>query len=309
MTQAMKLAKATIGLALAASMTACASYRPPFPIPDEPGFYALSRSNELQRIDGDKAWEVKTWAERSSLSPATQFVILDSSLANELEPQARIALWRVAWVRSEVGANNLAMPVSGNSWAVAPIASQRVPISIERAPRTPEAVHIVPTALKPGLYALQLSGNGIVREARLGVQWGAVDKRQYSAVNCVDRYTAQGSAYKSCTGQTAANQSESAQPISAEGLEITLVDPLRDGNHLIVQGVVTNTTDQTKIVPPIQVVLRSKAGQELTRDVIRPQNVELGPGKRMTFKTEILHPMGPAKVRVTFVSDSTAGIQ
>jgi hypothetical protein len=300
-----RMARSAAAMTLAAALTACASYRPPFPIPDEPGLYALTPNSELQRLDGDQKWEVKTWPERANLSPHTEFVILDPDLASDSQPAPeRFEIYRVALVRSEIGSNNLAMPITGNSWVVARIAPLRVPFRIERAPRTPEAVHIIPASLEPGLYSLRLNGNGVAHEARLGVQWDAVDKRQYSAANCVDRYTAQGTSYKTCTGQGGAMPA-----ISTEGLEITLVDPLRNGNHLVVQGVVTNTTDQTKPLPALQVILQDQSGQELSRHVVQPRVAELGPGKRLPFRAEVLRPIGPAKVRVAFVTDTTAGVQ
>jgi hypothetical protein len=102
-------------------------------------------------------------------------------------------------VRSEINAQNQAMPVSGSQWEVAPIESFSVPFRYESPAGETDIVHIVPTApLKPGLYAVRIVDPG-GRQARVGVDWGSVDQRQYSAANCVDRYAAQNS-YRPCTG-------------------------------------------------------------------------------------------------------------
>jgi hypothetical protein len=96
---------------------------------------------------------------------------------------------------------------------------------------------------------------------------------------------------------------------AAEGLEITLVDPLRQGNVLIVQGVVVNTTSDTKTVPTMQAVLLDKAGRQLTNALIEPRQVDLRPGERMSFKTEIVDaPQTTARIDVDFAPMANAGM-
>ncbi len=334
-----RIAYVTATLGLVTFLSACSTYRPPFPVPDEPGLYVWNgnghSSSDLQRLDGDPDWEIKHWAERSNLSPSSKFVIRDPVLANDPTPQPdRVELWRVAWVRSEIGGDNLAMPVAGSTWAVAPIEPFYVAVNIVRAPRQPDALMVVPQAsLSSGLYDLKLSGSAQAHEARLGILWNSVDRRQYSAINCVDRYVAQSTTYQTCTGQggasqgnlsqgnlsqgnigqTALNQSSfgqgnAQQAMSVEGLQIALVDPVRNANGLVVQGIVTNLSQQTRHMPLMQITLQDKTGQELGRRVIQPTVADLGPGKRMNFKTSFRPPTGPAKVNVTFVPYPTAGL-
>jgi hypothetical protein len=108
-----------------------------------------------------------------------------------------VELWRVAWVRSEINAQNQAMPIEGSQWAVAPIEQFSVPFRYESPEGDTSIAHIVPTApLEPGLYTLRIV-NPDARQARVGVAWKSVDQRQYSAANCVDRY--QGNVYRACT--------------------------------------------------------------------------------------------------------------
>jgi len=292
---------------------ACASSRPPFPIPDDPGLYALDSHDKLQRLDGDQDWEVKHWSERANLSPDTRFVILDPAIGSDAAQHPdqtqpnQTQLWRVAWVRSEIGDENLAMPTKGSPWTVAPIDPFGIPMTVQRAPRDP-AVLLTPTAsLTPGLYDLRLNspngnGTGSSRDARLGILWPSVEQRDYSARNCVDRYLAQNS-YRTCTGLSGAQQA-----MATQGLTVTLVDPTKGPDGLIVQGVVTNTTQQPKHTPMLQVTLQDETGQELGRRVIQPDVQTLQPGQRMTFRTAMDQPSGPAQVKVIMVPYPNAGL-
>jgi hypothetical protein len=202
----LRIARGATCLTLLVGLAACAGTRElSYPIPDEPGIYALTNDDTLYRLDGDREWEVETWPERSSMPTGVEFVVSDPALVGR-PAGTSIELWRVAWVRSEINANNQAMPVEGSAWAVAPLEPFRIPFRYETTPDQTDVVHIVPTApLEPGLYALRIVG---ARQARVGVTWNSVDQRQYSATNCVDRYVAEGNVYRNCTtavgGQTGA---------------------------------------------------------------------------------------------------------
>ena len=289
-------------------VTACAgSLEPSFPLPDDPGLYAVTRDDELQRLDGDRDWEVESWPARAAQGPYTEFVIFDPDLERDARPDDQVVeLWRVAWVRSEVDHRGLAGPVQGSEWAVAPVDSFRVPITLRRAEGYGEYLHVVPSLpLEPGLYSLRLNKAGSSRTGRLGVDWPAVDKREYSAVNCVDRYLGTEVAYRTCTDGSGVMESSSA----SEGLEITLVDPLRKGNALVVQGVVVNTTSDVKTVPAMRAVFLDSAGRRLTDAIIEPRQVDLRPGERMSFKTEVDNaPQTTARIDVDFVPMTNAGM-
>jgi len=195
----MRIARDAICLALLVGVSACAGTREPsYPIPDEPGIYALTSKDDLRRLDGDRDWETETWSERSNMPSNVQFVISDPALTGRSAGNS-IELWKVAWVRSEINAQNQAMPVAGSQWSVAPIEPYGIPFRYDSPAGQTDVVHIVPNApLEPGLYTVRITNPG-ARQARVGILWNNVDQRQYSAANCVDRYPDQGNAYRSCT--------------------------------------------------------------------------------------------------------------
>lgn len=197
------IVRGATAFALLAGLSACASGpRPPsYPVPDEPGIYSFTTKNDLRRLDGDSEWEAEAWPERSNLPSNIHFVVNDPALVGR-PPGSTLELWRVAWVRSDINASNQAMPVAGSQWAVAPIEPFNVPFRYESPADQPEVVHIAPAApLPPGLYTVRIAG---ARQARIGIVWNSTDQRQYSAANCVDRYVAQGNAYRTCTNAVAA---------------------------------------------------------------------------------------------------------
>ena len=220
-TPSMRIARHAMSLALLVGAAACAGSREPsYPIPDEPGLYAFTTKDNLQRIDGDREWEAETWGERSNMPGNVQFVINDPALAGR-SPGSSVELWRVAWVRSEINTQNQAMPVNGSQWAVAPLEPFSVPFRYESPAGQTDIVHIVPTVpLEPGLYTLRIVNPG-ARQARVGIAWKGVDQRQYSAANCVDRYAGEGNVYRTCTTNVgglpapAAGYQYSPEPASA----------------------------------------------------------------------------------------------
>jgi hypothetical protein len=201
-------------LALLVGLAACASSgEPSYPTPDDPGIYAITDDGGLLRLDGDSDWEAETWPDRSDMPSDVQFVISDPALAGR-SAGSSVGLWKVAWIRSAINAQNQAMPVSGSQWAVAPMESYSVPFRYESPAGETDVVHIIPTGpLEPGLYSLRIVNPG-ARQARVGVEWDSVDQRQYSAANCVDLYEAQG-VYRPCTG--AVDLAEGALPPASSG--------------------------------------------------------------------------------------------
>jgi hypothetical protein len=308
-----KIVRIVAALVMTVTLAACATPKSPFPVPEEAGLYAVTSNGDLQRLDGNADWENTTWAERSSLTPAVKFVVRDPSIASDPNNAAsRIELWRVAWVRSEIGTNKMVMPVSGSSWALARLDTYRIPVTTQRAPRNPQALLVVPMQPLPsGLYALRLNGTTVSKEARLGVLWNSVDKRQYSAANCVDRYLGPTASYQPCMGRGTAQQASikkaaTSHIYTSEGLSITLSKPVQNETGVLVQGVVTNTTAQTKRMPLMQVTLQDVSGQDIRRSIIQPSVATLGPGQKLTFKTQMVNGAGAAKVNVKFVSTPTS---
>jgi len=322
-----RVARNALYLVFLASVSACASTREPsFPVPDEPGIYAFTTKDNLRRLDGDRDWEVETWPERSNMPGNVQFVINEPALAGRSAGNS-VELWRVAWVRSDIDAQGQAMPVQGSQWAVAPIEPFAIPFRYESPAGQTEIVHIVPTVpLEPGLYTLRIANPG-ARQARVGVTWNGTDQRQYSAMNCVDRYD--GNTYRPCNAAIGAAlapagdpnaagltadasngglasfaapqpapapapvvvQQAPAQPVatatSAAGLQIALTDPVRRNDGLLIQGTVINTSNQVRAIPTMQGSLENSAGQEMRRWIFQPPVQTLAPGERANFSTEV----------------------
>ena len=208
-----RVARNALFLVLLASVSACAGTREPtYPVPDEPGIYAFTTKDNLRRLDGDRDWEVETWPERSNMPSNVHFVINEPALAGRSAGNA-VELWRVAWVRSEIDPQGQAMPVQGSQWAVAPLEPFSIPFRYESPAGQTEIVHIVPTVpLEPGLYTLRIASPG-ARQARVGVTWNGTDQRQYSAMNCVDRYD--GSTYRPCNAAVGAAPAPAGDPHAA----------------------------------------------------------------------------------------------
>lgn len=285
----------------AAAILASCSSRPEvaFTIPEEPGIYAIRADAELQRLNGTREWELKTWPQRSNLDPHLEFVVYEPALARSgRPPQELVQLWKVAWVRSEIKKDGSAMPVSGSSWAVAEIERFQVPLAADRAPRQPDVVRLTPrTPLEPGLYSLKVRKGSSVDTARIGVQWESVDKRAYSAANCVDLYSESGNSYRACD-----DIAEELNPYSADGLKIALVKPHTQSGKLVIQGVITNKTERTKQIPPLRAALLDNDGNETAHWIFTPDIMTLGPEEQVSFRTETDPPRrGGARVRVTFL--------
>lgn len=87
------------------------------------------------------------------------------------------------------------------------------------------------------------------------------------------------------------------------GLQIGKVAPSRNGDVLVVEGEVTNTTGASHALPRLRVVLRDAAGKELTGKVIDPPAATLAAGATAHFRTEFDHPSDTATgVAVTFAA-------
>lgn len=300
-----------------AGLSACASGSGPHvPIPDESGLYAIPAlradaddEDVLQRLDGpDQEWEIETWAERVDLSPDVQFVIRDPAVA-AVPGEHLIELWKVAWVRSDLRNDGQAQPVDGSDWAVARLDPFRVPLAYRGVSGQADTIHVVPQQrLAPGLYSLQLRNPRSARSARFGVDWQAIDRRQYAAAHCVDRRLAQEPAYMPCAGA----QASSGQN-AGKGLQISLVDPVArtvSGERiLLLRGTITNESTVSRSLPLLVAALQDQSGTVLGRWTFAAGQTRLDAGQSATFRTEIRNaPAGTARVNVSFARDaSTAG--
>ena len=91
-------------------------------------------------------------------------------------------------------------------------------------------------------------------------------------------------------------------PLGA-GLEISKVAPSRNGDVLVVEGDIANTTGDERTVPRLRVLLRDAAGKELAGRIIDPPTSTLAPGATTRFRTQFEHPSDAATgVAVTFTA-------
>ncbi len=271
------------------------------PIPRKPGLYALYEG-ELQRLNGDRKWEMKTWDERSNLSPEVQFVIRHPQLpASRDQLEGAIDLSRVAWVRSEISPDGDILPADGNQLVAADIDELRVPVRLEPYGEDSEVVRVVPVSrLQGGLYTLQLRTADAQFNARAGVGWASVDRRVYSAANCVDHYLGDAIRYRPCAQQEHA--------FASKWLKVHLVEPeVREitpqQKQLIVSGVVINTSQRPRRVPTLEAQLRSSHGEVIERWQFEAATAELQPGASARFRSSLPNPpAGVSNVHVTFAT-------
>lgn len=291
-------------LALIASLSGCAwTGAGKDPVPRESGLYAL-HDEKLQRLDGDKAWEIKTWDDRSNFPPNIHFMIRHPQLqASGKTPEELIRLTRVAWVRSEITPDGDILPVDGTQWTVADIKQQQVPLGIQASASHPDVARINPERpLTRGIYSLQLRTQSGQVNARAGVAWPSTDRRNYAAANCVDRYLGDQVRYRPCAEQEHA--------LATKWLSVHLVDPETrhiDGQRtLIVSGVVVNTSERRRRVPKLEAQLQTSDGKVIKRWQFDPTTAEVAPGASIRFRSEITNPPpGTRKVHVTFAADVT----
>lgn len=298
-------------LVLTAGLSGCAWL--PFgdhqePVPRKPGLYAL-HDGDLQRLDGDREWEMETWEERSNISPEVAFVIRHPQLPASMEQlDGAIHLSRVAWVRSEISEEGDILPVDGNQWVTTDVDELRVPVALEPYADNSEVVRIVPrTRLQGGLYTLHLRTAAAQVNARVGVGWASVDKRAYSSANCVDHYLGDAILHRLCAQQEHA--------FATKWLKVHLVEPeVREitgqQRELIVSGVVINSSRRPRRVPMLEAQLRSTQGEVVERWQFEASTAELQPGASARFRSSLPDPpAGINKVHVIFAipSSSLAG--
>jgi hypothetical protein len=89
----------------------------------------------------------------------------------------------------------------------------------------------------------------------------------------------------------------------ADGLEIA-VTPLQNEGSFLVNGEITNTTEQARSVPPLRVALRDSTRKEIELQILDPPVGTLQPGAVARFRAVFDHPNVTATdVAVTFGSE------
>lgn len=298
--------KPVLAAAAATLVTACSfSSEPDYPdahlVPEDEGIYFVHRG-ELKRLDGDREWEDESWPWRSSLPANAEFVIFHPSLNYEQEvPGQSVRLGNVGWVRSQISSSDgEILPNTGSRWGVPNSELFQVPVDLQPVAGRGDVVRVTPLEpLQDGLYSLQIRKAGADKTARIGVNWSSVDHDRYAASHCVDRYigaTGEADGYKPC---------EEQQLIVAEGLRVYLVNPRNeqiDGvDTLVVQGIVVNTSEHPRSVPPLTAEVEGADGTILKQWTFTPSASELAPGQGVSFQTQLSGPPnGTKSVRVKF---------
>lgn len=99
-----------------------------------------------------------------------------------------------------------------------------------------------------------------------------------------------------------------ARPAAApdeRALGISLVDPLRARDGLLLQGIIINGSGRPQAVPPMQISLKNKAGETLQRWTMEPPVPQLLPGQHKAFKAVLQQlPRGASRADVAFLATS-----
>lgn len=268
-------------------------------VPRQAGLYAVE-DGEPTRLDGDPEWERETWEQRSNFSPEISFLIRASALATATRsPEQLIQIHKVGWVRSEITPTGDIQPISGSQWANTQIEALRVPVRLSRHHDHEDVVQVTPlSALAPGLYTLSTSLASPGIQARFGVLWPEVDRREYAAAHCVDRYPEGPEKYRTCAEQELG--------IASRLLKIHLVKPEfynlpGQPRELIIKGVVVNTSEQPAPVPPLQAQLVNRQGVVVKHWEFLTDDKSLAPGASVPFESRLTNPpVGASDVQVTF---------
>jgi hypothetical protein len=287
-------------------VTACAGLNQPARLlPEEQGLYASS-GEQLVRLNGSPEWETKTWSQRSNLGPRTDFVIYHPAVAllSGAEIEGAIKLEQVSWVRSEVAADGSITPVQANSWATSRLEAFRVPLDFQRVDLRRDMLVAIPARpLQPGLYSLQFRTAEGVYNTRVGIGWPTVNRKDYAAATCVDRYPGSEQLYRQCGQQQVA--------AASGGLNLYLVTPQAIpspvGRAMVIQGVIVNDSDSAQTVPLLSGYLHRNDGQVLRRWQFAAPAAQIGPGESITFRSEVPDPpAGAHSVRVRFDGEDDA---
>lgn len=285
-------------------------------VPDHTGLYA-TRDGEIERIDGDEAFERATWDRRQVTPAVAEFVVFQEGVDMTAVASTDITLRRVGWVRSRIAADGSVMPNDSSTWDVPAIDAYVVPVNYATVAGRSDTIRVSPLApLAPGLYSLELRGAQRDRTARIGVDWPSIDRDLYASAYCLDRVIGAqgGSSLQPCTPQVAgeATQEEPLQPASgkiSDVLQIELQAPQviseNGADTLIVHGQVLNSDQHWHVVPEMVVTLIDAQGARLEDWTYRMAQSELAPGEVAPFTLRIVNPAADAaRVHVDFVGSA-----
>lgn len=269
--------------------------------PERYGLYA-DDDGDLVRLDGDEAWERATWSDRSDLDPDVTFVVYAPGVSKGAMLNASVRLQHVAAVRHSVGPSPGMVEASQTrQWASADHRDLDVPVDFGPYEETMDAITVIPRRpLDPGLYSLQVETTSGLRTARIGIDWGRVDKVAYAARYCVDRYrTTEDTVYLPCRDDA-----------PGAGLDLTLDRPIQQqlagATVMVVRGQVRNQTAEQRPVPQLVGQLRAADGTVLKEWPIVPPTPLVAPNDSVAFRSTVDQlPQGVSSVHVNFVKPTT----
>ena len=262
------------------------------------GFDGIPR--DPVRLDGDPEWERETWEQRANLPPQVSFLVRTDDLATAPDTlQQHIQIHKVGWVRSEITQAGNIQPITGSQWANARIEELQVPVRLSRHRDHDNVVQVTPlSALAPGLYTLSAGLSSAATQARFGVHWSRVDRREYAAAHCVDRYPGSTQNYRPCEEQELGIAS---RVLAVHLVQPEVSQPPGQPRQLIIKGVIVNTSGQAVPVPPLQARLVNQEGTIIKRWEFLADTKALAPGASTPFESRLTNPpAGASDVQVTF---------
>lgn len=281
------------------------------------GVYII-QDGRAGRLNEDPQKIVKTWEQRTNLTPNVQFLVVDPSVAAHAPDADSISLQRVSKVRNNVKANGKAKKTTQAEWVVANLPQDKIPVTVVRDSDTPHQLRVTANQpLAPGLYSITYDTGRERIGGRFGVGWAVADKTQYASQHCVDRYAGNPASYRPCSELVAAKPKAAVKPVAqqasvkpavqrtvpASGIDISGLKVQKEivgGKPLLVlRGQMMNVTSSPQKVPLLFAVVTDKQGRELSRWSFRTLTDQLPPGGSASFQTSTdSPPKGTASIAI-----------
>lgn len=319
-----QLVRAAACVALVGLLSACGSNSsgPAQQTTARPDGVYIIQDGRAGRLNEDPQKIVKTWDQRTNLTPNVQFLVVDPSVAAQAPDADSISLQRVSKVRNNVKANGKAngkaKKTTQAEWVVANLPQDKIPVTVVRDSDTPHQLRVTANQpLAPGLYSITYNTGRERIGGRFGVGWAAADKMQYASLNCVDRYAGNPASYRPCSEFVAAKPKAAAKPAvqqastksavkraaPASGIDISGLNVKKEivgGKPLLVlRGQMMNVTSSPQKVPLLFAVVTDKQGRELSRWSFRTITDQLPPGGSASFQTSTdSPPKGTASIAI-----------
>lgn len=308
---ALRIVQAAVCVALIGALSACGSSSsgPAQQTTARPDGIYIVQDGKAGRLNEDPEKILKTWDQRTNLTPNVQFLVVDPSVAAHAPDADSVSLQRVSKVRNNVKANGKAKPTTKTEWVVANLPQDKIPVTVVRDSDTPQQLRVTANQpLAPGLYSITYNTGRERIGGRFGVGWAAADKLQYASLNCVDRYAGNPAAYRPCSELVAAKPKAAAKPAIQSAAASTPIKfsalkvqkEIVGGKPLLVlQGQMLNTTTTMQKVPELVAIVTDKQGRELSRWSFRTLTDQLPPGGSASFQTSTdSPPKGTASIAI-----------